>query len=274
MVQFEAGVTTALPPLSNVGAVPVVPDSAVLHLTGSRSGLTRLSQKRPLERVTTGLPDLDTLLEGGLPKGRIVEVFGGESSGKTSFIVQSLAQTQRAGGTAALIEPENSLDPAYAARLGVQLDNVLYGLPQTGDEAIQMIADLITRNACDLIALDSIAALVPKLENGTFYDESFQHAYMLSQGLRYLNNLLAQAERPCTLLFANQLRFSGGKNTPTGGQTLGFFASLRLEFKKGVALKGAVPGSKISVIVRKSKVSRPQGAVALNLLSGQGLVSV
>ena len=273
-VSSEASsVSTVLPVIDLLGgAERQLPKPVVGQLS---SGLTTLSRKRPLERLSTGLPALDALLDGGIPKGRIIECFGGESSGKTSFGVKCLDQIQHAGGVGALIEPENSLDPGYAGLLGVNLDNVIYGLPSNGDEAIELMGQLIDNNACDLILLDSVAALMPTLPDGTFYDDTYQHAYMLSQGLKFLNNKLAKADRLCTLLFTNQLRFSGGKNTATGGQAMSFFASLRLEFKKGAALKqgSTVIGSKVVVRVVKSKTSAPQQSVKLHLLSGRGLVS-
>lgn len=278
-VQSDAGADTmTFPVIEPLQGKSIRPRTLTKAEPSGRSTLpllTTFGQKRPLEFFSTGVPDLDLLLGGGLPKGRIIEAFGGESSGKTSFGVKCLAQAQKAGGVGALIEPENSLDPGYAVRLGVDLDHLLYGLPQNGDAAIQLIGELIDQNACDLIALDSIAALLPRLEDGTFYDDSYKHAYLLSQGLKFLNSKLAKADRLCTLLFTNQLRFSGGKNTPTGGQAMGFFASLRLEFKKGAALKqgNTVIGSKVLVSVRKSKVGATQGSLELNLLSGQGLVS-
>lgn len=233
--------------------------------------LTTLGQKSPLAYIPTGLSCLDTALGGGIPKGRVVEAFGKTGSGKTTLGLHCAAETQKAGGFVALIEPENSLDRDYAARLGVNLDEVLYSSPPDGNSAIQVIGGLIDANLFDLILLDSVAALLPKLVEGTFYAEDCAHAYMVSQGLRFLNNKLAQATRPCTLFFTNQLRHGGA----VGGQALGFFASLRLDLVKGPQLKqgSTVIGSTIKVKVSKTKTSAPAPLTTLHLISGQGFMS-
>lgn len=266
---------SVMPPLESrpLSATGVYVEPNVMQLPTLYS---TLGQRPRLARLPTGLAAMDTALDGGLPKGRLIEIYGGEGSCKTTFAVHCLAQAQQAGGRVALIEPENSLDPDYAARLGVNLNEVIYGLPENGVAAIKMLGDLIDQNQFDLIVLDSIAALLPTLEDGTFYAATFEHAYMVSQGLRFLNAKLSKASRTCSILFTNQLRFTGGKSaSPTGGQAMSFFASLRMEFKKGAQLKSRnqAIGSKISVKVRKSKTSRPYESFDLNWFSDQGLVS-
>jgi recombination protein RecA len=196
------------------------------------------SASREINGISTGSIGLDVALGGkGLPKGRVVEIYGPESSGKTTLTLHVIANAQKAGGIAAFVDAEHALDPAYARKLGVKLDDLLVSQPDTGEQALEIVEALVRSNAVDVVVIDSVAALVPRAEIAGEMGDSFVglHARLMSQALRKLTGAIAQSE--CLVIFINQIRekigvMFGSPETTTGGRALKFYASVRLDIRK------------------------------------------
>ncbi len=229
-----------------------------------------------MEVISTGIMPLDSALGvGGIPKGRIVEIYGPEASGKTTVCLSIIAELQKSGGVAAFIDAEHALDPAWAATLGVKLEDLLVSQPDTGEQALEIVETLVRSGGIDLIVVDSVAALTPKAEiEGEMGDSVMgMQARLMSQALRKLTAIVSKSK--CTILFTNQLRLKigimfGNPETTPGGLAMKFYASVRMDVRKIETIKkdNAVIGSRVRVKVVKNKVSPPFKEAEFTINSG------